>query len=575
MNFFEDEKKLELFEQIQMNLCSLELNTSDFQINKLIEQIPEELLNQKEDLMIICELFAIYARSHSQTKKRNIFKLFEGIMDSIKTYLYDESTFFWKIFGGLFYFKLWFYEIGLISIETIICAAKKDKLHSIAEYFFPEIIEKEPELFENEIKHEIQCSYSHDDIEKFKELRKKHLKWICESGDFKDPLFKEIETDPIRYSILTDDLNLFQGLISNSNFNLNSKIKESLILNSHRRYDEQSLFEFALEYNAVAISKYLILNNVEYTNGIYYSVTTSGNYELIHLIETKYPQNFPEYMIFSTISLWNSDMTEYLLNNYNFDFLEKVDNSNENTQKILNIIQSTFGYVNFEFLRHTILPFLRKNPKFVEDNINEIVNLTFTEKTGFLTKEFVKHPNFDVNFYSEENNQSILGKCILGENLKAIEILLKDPNIDINKHAANEFPPLMVAVGNYSDIKVIDMICNHKDVDINKRDEGYNINSFELSVSRGNIYSCKYFIDNIQNLDVNSFGCLFFFTLKSRYLSTLRVVLNYYLNLNKKEEYENIVSQIKVFSFINEYKEEYLDDFKQVYDELTHNSSAD
>ena len=95
---FEDNSKIKQFEQIQKNLSSLMPNSADDAIQSLLSQIPEELLATKEDLMIICELFAIYARNKHKTKKRNVFKLFEGIMTQIKAQLNDESSFFLEYF---------------------------------------------------------------------------------------------------------------------------------------------------------------------------------------------------------------------------------------------------------------------------------------------------------------------------------------------------------------------------------------------------------------------------------------------------------------------------------------------
>ena len=105
----------------------------------------------------------------------------------------------------------------------------------------PEIIEKAPELFEKEIKYQLECPYSSEYIEEFKNLRLKYLKWICESGDYNDQVFKEIETDTFRYSILTDDVEYFQSIVSKSDFEINMRIKESLIQNSHCFYAEEHI----------------------------------------------------------------------------------------------------------------------------------------------------------------------------------------------------------------------------------------------------------------------------------------------------------------------------------------------
>ena len=102
-------------------------------------------------------------------------------------------------------------------------------------------------------------------------MRQKYINWICESGDYNDPVYREIETDKLRYTIATDDIDSFQKIISQSNIYINLKIRESIIQNSHLYNVSESLLEFALEYQAFKISKFLIMNDVKYSNGLYYT----------------------------------------------------------------------------------------------------------------------------------------------------------------------------------------------------------------------------------------------------------------------------------------------------------------
>lgn len=54
-------------------------------------------------------------------------------------------------------------------------------------------------------------------------------------------------------------------LLSNLNLSIDSKIMESVIEQSHVKIFEESLIDYAIEYNAINIFKYLIMNNAYFT----------------------------------------------------------------------------------------------------------------------------------------------------------------------------------------------------------------------------------------------------------------------------------------------------------------------
>lgn len=222
-NFFNDTTKIKFFSQIQNDLSSLPSNSKDEQINEIIEKIPNNFLNNKDDLMMICQLFAYNSRAVSNTNKRNSIKLFQKILIPIKTHLKDESSFFWQIFKGLFCFKLWMHDEGLISIEQIIRETRKDTTGTVALYFLPEIIEEEPEIYSKEIKFLLKKEYSEEHITEFKELRQKYFKWLIESSDFMDSSYLAIEKDPLRLSIKRDDVDGFQKSFLSQIYQLTQK----------------------------------------------------------------------------------------------------------------------------------------------------------------------------------------------------------------------------------------------------------------------------------------------------------------------------------------------------------------
>lgn len=124
--------------------------------------------------------------------------------------------------------KLWMYQEGLISIYNIIQAINLDETRKLIEYFYPEVIEKEPEAYLKEYKFQLPRIYSDEEIIEFKEKRRKHFQWIREFGDFHDPLYLEIEQDQLRLSIKQDNIEKFQTIIPHSNISIDSKIGENV-----------------------------------------------------------------------------------------------------------------------------------------------------------------------------------------------------------------------------------------------------------------------------------------------------------------------------------------------------------
>ena len=146
-DLFKDTTTINAFKQIQYDLLDLSSNSKDEEISSLISKIPPNIINNEDNLMVVCRLFAYYARDNVFRNVGNAVKLFEKILEPIKKHLEGKSSFFMNIFGGLLFFKLWMYEEGLIFIEDIISSVKQpgDKMQNdIIEYFMPEIIEKEP-----------------------------------------------------------------------------------------------------------------------------------------------------------------------------------------------------------------------------------------------------------------------------------------------------------------------------------------------------------------------------------------------------------------------------------------------
>lgn len=543
-NILNDALKIKFYAQLQKDLCNLKPNSSEEEITTLIiNQIPETTFQHKDELMIICQLFAYYPRNNSKSVRRNAFKLFEKIMDPIKNLLQGESSFFWHIFGGLYYFKQYMYEEGLISIEKIVQEAIYDNTKAVAEFFLPEIVEKCPEIYEKEIKYQMQRQYSADDIEKFKELRKKHLKWLRESNDYFDPLYREIETDQLRYCIKTDDIDTFQTIVSNLNLSINSKIKESILENSYLQPAEVSFIDFAIEFNSIKIFKYLIMNDAKIEMESVFNAIRNRNYEMIHLVESKNEQKFIDFALSDSISCWNYELILYSIENYE-NFFDDEEISSENVEKALDIMSDLCYSINFQFLESIYLPFLKNHSKFVHENINEILFCTIQDQSGYFTKEFMKYPGIDVNYHSPlENNKSLLCKAIQQKNKNAVFLFLSHPEIELGKAGCDYAFPFQFACGAHADVDIIQMICNHPKFDINWRDNLFHFTAFDICILRDNFYTIEFILNRFPDYDEDLFLSFFMHCLTRQQFLVLKLILEF---TSKKNEgkIKNIIDSL-------------------------------
>lgn len=167
------------------------------------------------------------------------------------------------------------------------------------------------------------------------------------------------------------------------------------------------------------------MKDVEIPMNAVYFVIKNGNYELIHLFESKMNVVFKFDSLRSSIKSWNFEMTEYALNNHdNYEFLQKNDLNNENNiivnANVLVLLNNLNS--NFVFLDSVLIPFLRNNPEFINDkNIYNIIHATLGDMTCFLAKEFFQYPNLNVNYYSNEFNSNFIGQAIQVDNSNAVE----------------------------------------------------------------------------------------------------------------------------------------------------------
>ncbi|KAK8845688.1 hypothetical protein M9Y10_020606 [Tritrichomonas musculus] len=565
-NIFGNEDKIEVFSKLQQKLRLLEPHSSDEKLNELLNSIPPDYLTQKDDLKVICELFALYSRSTIISTKSNFIKLFEKIMQPIKTYLQNESYFFWNIFGGIYYFKLWMYREGLITIDQIIQFCQKTTMKHMIEYFTPEIIEKVPEIYDKEIKYLIDKPLSKEYIEDLKEVRKKHFNWLRNSSDFNDQIYEEIEKESIRLAIKRDDIDSFQKIISNTNLPINSRIRESMIENFLRFDEETTLIEYAIQFNSIKIFQFLVMNDVTLDDSMIWSSVFSNNYEIVHFLENRFNALFPSICFCNSISCWNDEINEYILNNYSeFDFFQQSEVELKDNDILLDIVRETIYYLNFSFFEKILIPFFKQNQKIVDDNINIFLLFSTSENSCFFLPNLLKHPKCDVNYFYQKVQYSIVGGSMIEGNLKAFEMIVNNPEFDVNGPCNRAFSPLIFACGCHCDMKIVEMIFNHPKLKENIK------NSFRMAAMKGNFYALQYLVDNSDNAYTDNFFLILFFTcLCDHHLLILKIILKLYLKLNKQTNCDDLIEEIDSnFSNNPNYRNDFNEDFKKIYEELT------
>lgn len=573
-----DESKIKFYASVQDGLRNLNEDASDEEIENIIKIIPSDYLANKDEMIRICELFALYARYSTLKMKKNLFKLYEKIMDNIKSVLPDESPFFWKIFGGHLYFKFWLYQKGLISLDYAILCAQNQKSSNIIETFLPEIIENRRELFDKELKYIYNLPYEEKDVDEIKNQRKIHLEWLQNSCDYNDSKYEQIETNRLRLSIKRDDVDSFQRILSESNLSINSNISELTFETQFISPSEHSLLDYSIFCNSENIFKFLIMNEAEINEFTCYHAVSSNNYEIIHIIESKLKEKFNKNAIKAAINLWNNEIYDYVLDNSNDDYKFLFDespiepNKYENFLEIFSSVISSSNYVLFE---STFLPILKRNQTFVEEKIYNIIFICLNQMSCFFFDYFLQYDKVDINYHSSDNNYTILSKAIENENTNGIHKVLSHENIRINEPAFSYYPSLFVACKKCIDLKSIDLICNYPSFDISTTDDHYHVSAFELAMSMGNFYITEYMLNKFpEQIHPHSLTTLFFYALNNNHLYTLKVALKFFMKKDEKFTYQKIVKDIiKSFKNDDDYKSQYIDTIKSIITELGYDCS--
>lgn len=543
--------ELEVYANIQKYLRDLNEESTDEQIEDLFKIVPTDYLNSKERLLMLCQIFAKVSRNHRKMD-RIIYKLFEHILEDIKRNLSDESIEFWEIFYGVFHFKLWLYEQGLISIDTIVMKAQKDQSSETAQYFLPEIIEKKPEFFYKDIKFRFphfshEESYSEQTISNLKSLRLKHREWVKTSNDYYDTIFEQIETDRLKYAIKTNDIDSFQKLISANNISLTSKVKQSIIDHHFRPGYEFSFLELATYCDSIDIIKFLLMKEPDIEESMIQASVCSGNYEMFHLAESKL-EEFAAHAMKVAISFWDIEIIDYLLENYQYPFHDTVLLIGEaaDEDEFASYISAAIYSFNVEFLCTIAFPILRFYSDFAKRHANTIFYNSLSDISGFFSRQLIALPGFDKNYVNYDEDRNFLAEAVCCNNLKAVKLLLQLPNINVNAFGSCQHTPYMLGCWYFSDIKIINELCQDPRTYIHCHDHNH-VPVFPVTVIKGNVYAIDYLEKKFPDLayDYADKGLVAFHCINSKTLLTLKHYIYFLLNqCESNERIQEIINRI-------------------------------
>ena len=112
------------------------------------------------------------------------------------------------------------------------------------------------------------------------------------------------------------------------------------------------MIDYAIEYNAIKIFKYLVMNNTQFT-------IQSILYILIQFVV-----EIMKLSLFNAIGGCNIEIVKYALDNYDYGYLESENIDSKKDETILDIIRNVYYSINFEFFENFLLPFLFKKSSF-------------------------------------------------------------------------------------------------------------------------------------------------------------------------------------------------------------------
>lgn len=397
------------FEKYEKNLDELiELQEMIIQCNdkKLppdsISQIPEKFLISKDELSKLITIIQIgfFAR-HSYYDKYE--KLIEELLPYIKQFFTSDEIYYFSILNQI---KLFFYQKGLITIDTII---QKSKIFKSVSYLFAyEIYQERNEEFIKFFgsKEFFFKEVGYSTFESFLEFRKA---WTNDN--------------PVSVSIRADDADKLQELIAKTNLNYDYQIPYSIYEDLScffKKKNMPSMIDYAAFYGSVNVFKYLMMNNSKITQKTMEYAVYGGCYEIIHILENTNCPNSSA--LEASIRVHNNELYDYFINTVGLKHDSKT------------IIRTVINY-NIKVFKEILSDEDSFNnlPLISNKSGSSLLGISISQIFPDFTEMFINIEGFDIN-KPQASSYTYLMEACFSKNLDFVKLFIEKYKVDINVH---------------------------------------------------------------------------------------------------------------------------------------------
>lgn len=438
--------------------------------NDILFGIPEEYFNDYEHFCQLFKTLIVIIRTRPFVLV-NVFNFISKIKEHISKYYTKTQLLFHFSFNMSAIYHL--YKLNLITLDDALRRNSITKMKSYV-YFDPEIEQFKPKLYqENQSSiyfQSLKNSYSQLDIKKYRETG--------------------LNSSNYAKIIQADDVDSLQKLISQTNLDINTLIPRSEF-ETNEIFDPKmsiSFIEYAAFLGSINVFKFLLMNNAELRPIIARLATAGGNYEIIHLLESKFIR-FRDEAFSTSIIFHQNQLFEYFHSTYDISF---------NSKHLALAIQ----YYNF-FCLNAIL---YETPNLFQ-NLNEVISMMILAcQFGNLDALKYLFTIIDCHKLMKKNPRIFLQACSFG-HVNIVEYLLSIDGIckAVTDRACNTALHIASYEGHVDIVRLLVNTGLFSPNELNK----FHETSLQRAIRSQGYYVVKYFIEeckekiNINNVTQN------------------------------------------------------------------------
>lgn len=164
-----------------------------------------------------------------------------------------------------------------------------------------------------------------------------------------------------------------------------------------------SLLEFAVQFNAIKIFKFWVMNDTEINTELVQWAIQQENYEMIHYVREQLKIEFFRYSLAPAINFWKMDILDFIIDIFFDEHIHKEITEETRTQ-IFHLLVCASISENFIIFEKLIIPFFIEKNSFFIENLPIIVSTTTVDLSCFFFKEF------NINILLSTNKENAFSK---------------------------------------------------------------------------------------------------------------------------------------------------------------------